>query len=246
MKPTLPWMGQTFDEYNTKYFGGRLSRPNFSLRCPDGNWGYYQPDATFNRITRKTFVKSPGILYLNANYSREEKDWVGTLLHEMIHMYINTVLCIYPINDHGREFYNIANRLNQDGWNISETNEMKSTDREVRGDESDERSHEERLVKPHIFCIVEQPQNNNFKLWGFRANFRELQSYISSAKKINGATEIKIFYCYSSKLNQLPTSSNNLMGIGANDFNSLIRTVSQIIGERLSADNFNLAKTITL
>lgn len=39
MKPTLPWMGQTFDEYNTKYFGGRLARPRFSLRCNPNHWG---------------------------------------------------------------------------------------------------------------------------------------------------------------------------------------------------------------
>lgn len=246
MKPTLPWMGQTFDEYNTKYFGGRLARPRFSLRCPKGNWGYYQPNATYNRITRKTTVKSPGTLFLNGNYSREERDWIGTMLHEMIHMYINTVMCKYPINDHGDDFYNMAMRINQDGWDISEANEEKSTDREVKGNEADERSHEERLVKPHIFCVVEQPQDENFKVWGFRAKFEDLQSYISTARRLNNATEIKIFYCYSSKLNQMPTSSNNLAGVGANDYESLFRIVSQIIGERLTKENFNLAKTITL
>ena len=65
MKPTLPWMGQTFDEYNAKYFGGRLARPYFSLRCNPNYWGYYQPNATYNRITRRTTVKSPGTLFLN-------------------------------------------------------------------------------------------------------------------------------------------------------------------------------------
>ena len=34
--------------------------------------------------------------------------------------------------------------------------------------------------------------------------------------------------------------------VGANDYESLIRIVSQIIGERLTKENFNLAKTITL
>jgi hypothetical protein len=44
----------------------------------------------------------------------------------------------------------------------------------------------------------------------------------------------------------MPTSPDNLAGVGANDYKSLIRTVSQIIGERLTSENFNLAKTITL
>ena len=246
MKPTLPWMAQAFDEYNAKYFGGRLARPRFSLRCNPNYWGYYQPNATYNRITRRTTVKSPGTLFLNGNYSREERDWIGTMLHEMIHMYINTVMRKYPINDHGDDFYNIAMRINQDGWNISEANEKKSTDREVQGNEADERSPEERLVKPHIFCVINQPQNNSFKLWGFRADFNNLQAYISTAKRINGANAIYVYYCYSSRLNQMPTSPDNLMGVGANDYESLIRTVSQIIGERLTKENFNLAKTITL
>ena len=94
--------------------------------------------------------------------------------------------------------------------------------------------------------MINQPQNNSFKLWGFRADFNNLQAYISTAKKINGANVIYVYYCYSSKLNQMPTSPDNLMGVGANDYESLIRTVSQIIGERLTKENFNLAKTIAL
>ena len=248
MKPTLPWMGQTFDEYNAKYFGGRLARPRFSLRCSPNHWGYYQPNATYNRITRRTTIKSPGTLFLNGNYSREEKDWIGTMLHEMIHMYINTVLRKFPINDHGNDFYNIAMRINQDGWNISEANEKKSTDREVRDDEVDERGHEERLVKPHVFCVIDQPQNNSFKLWGFKAEYNSLNSYIATAKKLknSGATTLRIYYCYSTNMGQLQTNSQNLCGFSANSYTELIKKVSTSIGERLTNENFNLAKTITL
>ena len=246
MKPTIPWLQQAFGFYNEKYFGGRLKTPKFSLNCPYGNWGFYTPNGTFNRITRRATIFGPGTLSLTSKYSRDEKDLIGTLLHEMIHMYINTVMLKYPTNPHGREFQEIAQRLNQDGWNISEANEKKLTDREVQGDEADERGHEERLVKPHVFCVINQPQSNSFKLWGFRADFNNLQAYISTAKKINGANVINVYYCYSSNLNQMPTSPDNLAGVGANDYESLIKIVSRIIGERLTKENFNLAKTITL
>ena len=245
MKPTLPWMAQTFDEYNAKYFGGRLARPRFILRCNPNHWGYYQPNATYNRITRRTTVKSPGTLFLNGNYSREERDWIGTMLHEMIHMYINTVLRKYPVNDHGQDFYNIAMRINQDGWNISEANEKKSTD--IEGDTDDE-AYDNRTVQPSIFCIIEQPNDAQYKVWGFRAEYNQLNSYIKSARKTknNGATVLNIYYCYSANMDKMPTSPIDLRGVGAQDYNTLLYRVSRIIGEQISQDNFKLVKTITL
>ena len=82
--------------------------------------------------------------------------------------------------------------------------------------------------------------------FGYPIVSKRIAGYISSAKRIKGANVINVYYCYSSKLNQMPTSPDNLAGVGANDYESLIRIVSQIIGERLTKENFNLAKTITL
>lgn len=123
MKVTAEWAEQAFDLYNEKYFQNKLKKPRFVLECDPGYFGYYRPHAAFDKWTRKiTRVFSPGTLYLNARYAnRSEKQWTETLLHEMIHMYINTVRKVYPRKDHGREFTELADRLNEEGgWDIGE------------------------------------------------------------------------------------------------------------------------------
>lgn len=249
MRLTLPWIQQTFSEYNTKYFGGRLPMPRFSLNCHQGNWGYYKPNAIFNQITRRiTKINSPGTIMLNGAFSRDEKDWIGTLLHEMIHMYIIVVLKKYPKNQHGQEFYNIAYYMNKDGWDISETNKRKSTDTEINGDEIDTREHNERLIKPYVFCVIEQPQNQQYKLWGFKADYQTLNSYINTTKKLKnqGAIALNIYYCYSARMSNLQSNPQTLDGFGANDYNELIYKVSSAIKEKLTTEHFNLVKTVTL
>lgn len=245
MKPTLPWMKQAFATYNAKYFHNRLKTPNFSLDCPEGNWGFYYPDGTFNAITRKAKIFGPGTIYLNPDFSRDEKDLIGTLLHEMIHMFINTVLLKYPINAHGSDFQEFADFLNQDGWNISEANEKKITD---TTDDTGDEEYANRTIQPSIFCIIEQPNDAQYKVWGFRAEYNQLNSYIQTARKTknNGATVLNVYYCYSANMSKLPSSPRDLRGVGAQDYNTLLSRVSRIIGEQLSQDNFKLTQTITL
>ena len=130
MVPTIEWMQQKFALYNKKYFNGQIAMPKFSTNCPHGMWGYFKLDAICNPITRKiTQFYDYGTLFLTDKYERNAKDVVNTLLHEMIHAYIYTVLKKYPFNQHGRDFKEIANKLNSVGWNISEANEMKTTDK---------------------------------------------------------------------------------------------------------------------
>ena len=128
MRPTIPWMQQAFGFYNKKYFGGRLEVPKFNLNCPYGNWGFYTPNGTFDRFTRRAKIFGSGTISLSNEYSRDEKDLIGTLLHEMIHMYIILVNKKYPFNQHGSMFQNWADKLNAQGWEISEANEKKDTD----------------------------------------------------------------------------------------------------------------------
>ena len=52
-------------------------------------------------------------------FDRSDKDFCNTILHEMIHLYIrqNNIKDTRP--HHGKVFYQIADRINQYGWNIS-------------------------------------------------------------------------------------------------------------------------------
>ena len=129
MVPTTIWLKDTFNFYNKKYFNGRLKTPIFSLNCPSEYWGEYSPDVRYDLLTRKIYrIYSNGLIKINTTYDRNERDVINTLLHEMIHMYINTVDCVYPICPHGRLFKKWANKLNHDGWEIYEITEIKPTD----------------------------------------------------------------------------------------------------------------------
>ena len=105
MKPTVQWLEYNFDTFNVKYFEGKLPKPKFSLFCKEGDLGNYTPQADYNTITRKiTKLNGPGVLSIAGQYSRSERDIASTLLHEMIHMYIFTVLRINPRFSHGEEY----------------------------------------------------------------------------------------------------------------------------------------------
>lgn len=245
MKPTIPWMQQAFNIYNKKYFEGKLKTPNFSLQCPPGNWGFYLPNGTFNEFTRRVSLNGPGTICLSPQYSRLEKDLINTMLHEMIHMYINTVLLKYPRNKHGEEFQAWAQKLNQDGWNISERNEKQATD---TTEDNEEIEYSNMEIKPHIFCLIEQPNDENNKIWGFKADYNTLNDYISTAKKLKkiGVSKLWVYYCYSGNMENMATSPKTLDGIGAQNVNDLITKLSRLLKEKLTKDNFKLIENITL
>ena len=134
MVPTVQWMSTCFNRFNKKYFKGKLQQPKFVVGCPDGYFGYLEYKANYNRLTRKiTNVLSIPKLMLTNKYDRKAKDVANTMLHEMIHLYIYSVLKKYPFNQHGSEFNDFINdnNLEGDGWNISAENKLQPTDRQI-------------------------------------------------------------------------------------------------------------------
>jgi hypothetical protein len=249
--PTVPWMYETFQAFNQEYFKGTLGNPKFQLLHNKKYFGYYNPDGTCNRSNRVFNQRGPGIIYLNGYLERDKKSLEGTLLHEMIHMYIYTVLKKCPENQHGEDFTRIANILNAKGWNISEANELVDTDRWINkkgnnGQQRDIFSDDE--ASNFLFCVIEQPTNNMFKYWGFRAEENNLNAYINTCKmlKNSGATKLYIYQCPYKELNNMPSSPDKLLGIGDNDFDSLINNLSSKIGAKISKENLQLINTIAI
>jgi hypothetical protein len=120
MKPTREWMARNFSFFNAKYFNNKLKTPVFDpFYSKAGNLGFYTPNGTEKR--GKIHINGPGTIHISNQHDRSEKDLQETLLHEMIHQYVLTVEGIYERGGHSRNFKTIANRINQDGWDISET-----------------------------------------------------------------------------------------------------------------------------
>lgn len=234
-------MAEKFAEYNRRYFNDGLPVPEFSLSCPADMLGQYVPDATANRFTgRISRIISAGTLCLNGRYSRSEKDWTDTLLHEMIHIYTIAVLKRNSRNPHGDDFMSMAGRINRDGWNISERNELNLTD----SDDDDARPES----PEGIFCIVQKPRGENYKVWGFNTDPETLYKFIETAKRLKqaGATEISLYSFTSMALSSLPHSSDTLVGVGAGSIDELLEKLGNITGERLTAGNFRMVRKIPL
>lgn len=241
MKPTLEWMKMKFEYFNKKYFGNKLETPRFSLECRKGHWGYYSANNPYNVLTRNVELKDLGTIHLNGSVSRTESDLIGTLLHEMIHMYIMTVLKKYPKNQHGKEFVSIANVINKDGWNISEMNERKITD----VDDNEESSTDINAANiEDLFCVIEKPQGKNYKFWGVKCKKDNLNNIIRLATQLkeHGATSMYVYTVQSDNFSKFPFTDNTLKGIGGMSITMIISALSSIIGERLTNKNFKLVK----
>ena len=146
MIPTIPWMRQKFAEYNQKYFGGQLPIPTFNVQNLNGMWGLYDLNGNFDKRSRKiTRTYDNGKLILTNAYSRNEKDVISTLLHEMCHEYVNLVMGLYPVDKHGREFMTAAQNLIADGWNMEA--ETVETDTDVYGGKNEN-------VEESFLCII--------------------------------------------------------------------------------------------
>lgn len=95
---------RTWEHHNKEDFGGLLSPPVFSVgrreRLVDGAFTY-----TNQGRNQKLMIKGEV-------FGRSKEEFLGTVLHEMIHQYELEVLDVDPQNaNHSGEFVNIADRL---------------------------------------------------------------------------------------------------------------------------------------
>ena len=106
--------------------------PKFSYRCPKNTWGVYNSDVEYEN-EKITNIFSSGEMALSGIHDRPEQNIQNTLLHEMIHMYCALILRIVP--SHDNYFNQLASKINQDGWNVAEKNDMTDDDVLIQGKE---------------------------------------------------------------------------------------------------------------
>jgi hypothetical protein len=234
MVPTLEWMKVNFDKCNRRYFNDKIPCPKFSLNCPEGYWGYYMPDARYNRITRKMVqINSSGTLYLTSKYSRNEKDVISTLLHEMIHMYIMLVMKKYPLDQHGRDFTQIASVLNRDGWNISSFVYQSEFDTLITENDND------------IIYVFVALHNGVKSAWGFKGKEDDINRYIAKYGNLPYQRMIlRTYKCELRGIRNLPTSDNRL--VQGESISEVMRKISHIIGEHLNNENTKQIREINI
>lgn len=109
MTPTIEYLSRYFDIYNVKYFNNILPRPLFELINTKYLLGQYCPSSIGAHKIR-----------ISKAYEGAEVFFQNTLIHEMIHYYLNFIGDEDKgwARSHGPNFKREAARINKDGWTI--------------------------------------------------------------------------------------------------------------------------------
>ena len=192
MIPSKKAIETAFDIFNKKYFGNQLPKPTFSTACPTDRWAYFKPFSTMRQIGGRviSYSEKPGILALSSSYSRAEKDILNSLLHEMIHIYVFCIKKRVLKDPHGNIFKAKAAEINKDGWEISEKNDVKTTDKINNGriKASDKWKFDFATNTPHDIksnSFIKTPNQQSLNI-----NQNALNSMMQQIKKINQMIEI--------------------------------------------------------
>ena len=224
MVPTIPWVRSKFDTYNKKYFGGRLPTPEFKI-CPlGGEWGRYDLNARYYKGNRKIFeVKGTGTLSLTSDFDRTENAIVNTLLHEMIHEYVYLILRVYPKDEHGEEFMNIANKINADGWEVEEVTFMTDTDKNAS-------------IQNSIVLIISKPRGTDYKYWLCPVDPSQIEQFRATASKIPGI-KFDFYELGSPCLRGQPSDPSTLLGWRGMSYVEMIDQICKDTGANKSDFN---------
>jgi predicted SprT family Zn-dependent metalloprotease len=111
-------MLDVFISCNTKYFEDKLPIPLFDLLHSFRTCGYFHCDYEYVWFSKKLFNFC---ISMTDYYDFTPKQFEDIFVHEMIHYYL-AYFGIDKSCSHGREFKNMAKRLNQTyGLNITKT-----------------------------------------------------------------------------------------------------------------------------
>jgi len=246
MRPTVDWLKRAFVVYNRQYFDNKLPMPRFEVsnNCTytndgveDDAFGYYLPNARYNLATRQvTRILDPGTICITTKWSRETNDVIGTLLHEMVHMYVYLVMRIYPYDTHGKEFMSVANKLASDGWDII-SNDLKDTD-------TLDSDNEEKTKNDRILCLISKPNGENYKYWCCVCDMNSSNQVYLLANRIPGVSSVNFYKCNSKNLEFYKMKPSKLNGFGGMTTKSISDAMANYFNENPSVFDFKKMKKI--
>jgi len=81
-KRNLETLYKVYDKLNVKYFGGTLEKVTITIQKNLKAYGHFTPDKIWSSDTEQTHE-----INISPNFDRSTCEIVGTLLHEMVHLY---------------------------------------------------------------------------------------------------------------------------------------------------------------
>lgn len=114
MEITVEHLKNAFEKYNKLYFDNILRQPEFKISRSKQCLGRFI--ARYHRLYNMTSYT----IEVSNYYIGDEKYYDGTLIHEMIHLYLH-YLKIKDDAPHGTYFMAKAHEINKFGWDINAT-----------------------------------------------------------------------------------------------------------------------------
>lgn len=117
------WIKRNFAIMNERFFNRNLPTPTFIVNNSNSYLGQcsWKPKTTLNRRNTDQLCYA---IRISNRHSRNEGDFLNTLLHEMIHLYFYS---IGKLNvGHGQEFQEMGRSFDKYGFNIQTRSRIRS------------------------------------------------------------------------------------------------------------------------
>ena len=115
---TIEFIRDRFHEFNVEYFHGTLREPEFVIKTLKNTLGQCRWKTGDDGKKKFTIMVSNYFLL-------SERDYCRIILHEMIHLFIRQNGLKDTGAHHGKLFYQYADFINGDGWDIRHTMSVK-------------------------------------------------------------------------------------------------------------------------
>jgi predicted SprT family Zn-dependent metalloprotease len=170
MQITKEYIRQSFDKYNKLYFKNELVRPLFKITRGKTTLGQF--------CVHNMYGLPITTISISQYYDRTEKEFDGTIIHEMIHLFIwqNKIA---DTSSHGRMFKKIAEHINQYGWNI---HAYDNTPKKVSEKYLDKENHIITFIDGQDYGWVIKVATNKVKYYYefCKQHFKDVNYYIST------------------------------------------------------------------
>lgn len=129
-KITTEWVREMAERFNKKYFQNTINLRNLPIKVLP--WkdclGAWEGEFSYDPVTKNIEEIQDSALRISKLYKRSEFAYSEILLHELIHIYVGTVLRKMEVNAvsgehevHGKLFLKKMREVNNRGWNIDIT-----------------------------------------------------------------------------------------------------------------------------
>lgn len=195
MTVTTAYIQGKFDEFNTRFFDGKL--PPLPIRLSNARTFLGQLAYKRKRNLLGREVKYDFVLKISTCVDLPEEEVEDTIIHEMIHYYIG-VNQLRDTSAHGQLFRRIMNEINEKGGrHITVSYKLSKEQREAAVD---------KRPKQHVVAIAELTDGRT-GLKVLPMNRRSVTHFRNNVMRIRGVRKVDFYITIHPYFNRYPCSS---------------------------------------